>query len=54
MELLGRFSKSLCYDTMGYWYHMPTMPTKGHCGLSMTPIMDDDALGTFKMMVRAH
>ncbi|CAH1415187.1 unnamed protein product [Lactuca virosa] len=51
MELLGRFSKSLGYTTMGYWYHMPT---KEHCGLSMTLILDDDALGTFKMMVRAH
>ncbi|CAH1428461.1 unnamed protein product [Lactuca virosa] len=30
------------------------MPTEEHCGLSMTPILDDDALGSFKMMVRAH
>lgn len=51
IELLGQFSKSLGYDTMGYWYHMPT---EKHCGLSMTPIIDDDALRTFKMMVRDH
>ncbi|CAH1453089.1 unnamed protein product [Lactuca virosa] len=51
MELLGSFSKSLGYTTMGYWYHMPTGQ---HCGLSMTPILDDDAFGNFKAMVRAH
>ncbi|CAI9271558.1 unnamed protein product [Lactuca saligna] len=45
------FSKSLGYTTMGYWYHVPT---EQHCGLSMTPILDDDALGNFKAMVRAH
>ncbi|CAH1435802.1 unnamed protein product [Lactuca virosa] len=51
MDLLGSFSKSLGYTTMGYWYHMPT---EQHSGLSMTPILDDDALGNFKAMVRVH
>ncbi|CAH1412620.1 unnamed protein product [Lactuca virosa] len=30
------------------------MPTEQHYGLSMTPFLDDDALGNFKAMVRAH
>ncbi|CAH1423223.1 unnamed protein product [Lactuca virosa] len=30
------------------------MPTEQRSGLSMTPILDDDALGNFKAMVRAH
>lgn len=51
MDLLGSFSKSLGYTTMGYWYHMPT---EQHSGLSMTPILDVDALGNFKAMVREH
>ncbi|CAI9302988.1 unnamed protein product [Lactuca saligna] len=36
---------------MGYWYHIPT---EQYFGLSMTPILDDDALGNCKAMVRAH
>ncbi|CAH1418213.1 unnamed protein product [Lactuca virosa] len=51
MEMLGHFSKSLGYTTMGNWYHMPT---EENCGLSLIPIMNDDCLGTFKMIVRAH
>ncbi|CAH1428164.1 unnamed protein product [Lactuca virosa] len=51
MEMLGRFSKSLGYTTMGNWYHMPT---EENYGLSMIPILNDDCLGTFKMIVRAH
>ncbi|CAH1426568.1 unnamed protein product [Lactuca virosa] len=30
------------------------MPTEENCGLSMIPILNDDCLGTFKMIVRAH
>ncbi|CAI9281047.1 unnamed protein product [Lactuca saligna] len=51
MELLGSFSKRLGYTTIGYWYHMPT---EKHCGLSMIPILDDDALRNFNAIVRAH
>ncbi|CAH1421793.1 unnamed protein product [Lactuca virosa] len=51
MEMLVRFSKSLGYTTMGNWYHIPT---EENCGLFMIPILNDDCLGTFKMIVRAH
>ncbi|CAI9265197.1 unnamed protein product [Lactuca saligna] len=51
MEMLGYFSKSLVYTTMGNWYHMPT---EENCGLLMIPILNDECLGTFKMIVRAH
>ena len=51
MDLLGSFSKSLGYTTMGYWYYKPA---EQHSGLSMTLILDDDALVNFKAMVRVH
>ncbi|CAI9262708.1 unnamed protein product [Lactuca saligna] len=51
MEMLGRFSKILWYTTMGNWYHMRI---EENCGLLMIPILNDDCLGTFKMIVRAH
>ncbi|CAH1413479.1 unnamed protein product [Lactuca virosa] len=51
MELLGRFSKSLGYEKFGYWYYMPTEEQQG---LTMSPIIDENVLGNFKMMARAH
>ncbi|CAH1447378.1 unnamed protein product [Lactuca virosa] len=51
MEMLGRFSKSLGYTTLGNWYHMPT---EENSGLSMIPILNDECLGPFKTIVRAH
>ncbi|CAH1421685.1 unnamed protein product [Lactuca virosa] len=51
MELLGRFSRSLGYTSLGNWYHMPI---EEHSGLSMVPILNDECLEPFKTLVRAH
>ncbi|CAH1454368.1 unnamed protein product [Lactuca virosa] len=51
MVLLGRFYKSLGYETFGYWDYMPI---EEHQGLTMAPIVDENVLGNFKMMARAH
>ncbi|CAH1447376.1 unnamed protein product [Lactuca virosa] len=50
MEMLGRFSKSLGYTTMGNWYHMPTKKL----WVDNDSNLNDVCLGTFKMIVRAH
>ncbi|CAH1420861.1 unnamed protein product [Lactuca virosa] len=51
MEMLGHFSKSLGYTSLGNWYHMPT---EEHSGLSMIPILNDECLAPFKTLVRVH
>ncbi|CAH1434181.1 unnamed protein product [Lactuca virosa] len=51
IEMLGRFSKSLGYTSLGNWYYMPT---EENSGLSMIAILNDECLGPFKTIVRAH
>ncbi|CAI9266313.1 unnamed protein product [Lactuca saligna] len=51
MELLGRCSRSLRYTSLGNWYHMPIGE---HNGLLMVPILNDECLEPFKILVRAH
>ncbi|CAI9271460.1 unnamed protein product [Lactuca saligna] len=50
-QMLGCFSRSLGYISLGNWYHMPT---EEHSGLSMIPIMNDECLGPFMTLVRAQ
>ncbi|CAI9302543.1 unnamed protein product [Lactuca saligna] len=51
MELLGCFSRSLGYTSLGNWYHMPIGE---HTRLSTVPILNDECLEPFKTLVRAH
>ncbi|CAI9285355.1 unnamed protein product [Lactuca saligna] len=51
VELVGHFSRSLGYTSLGNWYHIPI---EEHSGLSMVPILNDECLEPFKMLVRDH